>query len=32
VSAGIEDPRADPAATRAAYDRSAKEVRIIAMK
>lgn len=32
VSAGIDDPRADPAATRAAYDRSAKEMRIIAMK
>ncbi|NUQ79421.1 MAG: hypothetical protein HUU21_38415 [Polyangiaceae bacterium] len=32
VSAGIEDPRSDPAATLAAYERSAKEVRIIAMK
>jgi hypothetical protein len=32
VSAGIEDPRADPAATLAAYDRSAREVRMVAMK
>ncbi|HZF47867.1 MAG TPA: hypothetical protein VE093_04415 [Polyangiaceae bacterium] len=32
VSAGIDDPRADPAATRAAYDRSAREVRTVAMK
>jgi hypothetical protein len=31
VGAGIEDPRADPAATMAAYERSAREVRTVAM-
>lgn len=32
VAAGIADPQDDPAATRAAYERSAHEVRLIAMR
>lgn len=32
VAAGIEDPTENPAATRAAYERSAHEVRIVAMR
>jgi hypothetical protein len=32
VAAGIEDPQADPAATMAAYERSAREVRLVAMR
>jgi hypothetical protein len=32
VAAGIEDPLADPRATRAAYDRSVHEVRLVAMR
>jgi len=32
VSAGIEDPLVDPRATRAAYDRSVHEVRLVAMR
>lgn len=32
VAAGIDDPQAHPAATRAAYERSTHEVRLIAMR
>jgi hypothetical protein len=32
VAAGIDDPQAHPAATRAAYERSAHEVRLVAMR
>lgn len=32
VAAGIDDPFADPDGTRAAYERSAHEVRIVAMR
>jgi hypothetical protein len=32
VAAGIEDPLVDPRATRAAYDRSVHEVRLVAMR
>lgn len=32
VDAGIEDPVADPAGTKAAYERSAREVRLVAMR
>ena len=32
VAAGIEDPQDDPAATRAAYDRSSREVGLVAMR
>lgn len=32
VAAGIEDPSENPAATRAAYERSAHEVRLVAMR
>ncbi len=32
VAAGIDDPQANPAATRAAYERSAHEVRLVAMR
>jgi hypothetical protein len=32
VAAGIDDPMADPAATRAAYERSNHEVRLVAMR
>lgn len=32
VAAGIEDPQEDPGATRAAYERSAHEVRFVAMR
>lgn len=32
VAAGIEDPELDPAATRAAYDRSSREVRVVAVR
>jgi hypothetical protein len=32
VAAGIDDPELDRAATRAAYDRSAREVRLVAMR
>lgn len=32
VDAGIEDPLADPAGTKAAYERSAREVRLVAMR
>jgi hypothetical protein len=32
VAAGIEDPLAEPEATRAAYERSAREVRLVAMR
>ncbi|HVY45396.1 MAG TPA: hypothetical protein VHB21_05930 [Minicystis sp.] len=32
VAAGIEDPLRDPAATRAAYERSVREVRLVAMR
>jgi hypothetical protein len=32
VAAGIEDPLANPAGTRAAYERSAREVRLVAMR
>lgn len=32
VAAGIEDPYANPAGTKAAYERSAREVRLVAMK
>jgi hypothetical protein len=32
VEAGIEDPLADPAGTRDAYERSTREVRIVAMR
>jgi hypothetical protein len=32
VAAGIDDPQASPAATRAAYERSAHEVRLVAMR
>jgi hypothetical protein len=32
VAAGIEDPRADPDATFAAYERSSREVRLVAMR
>ncbi len=32
VAAGIEDPLTDPRATRAAYDRSVHEVRLVAMR
>lgn len=32
VAAGIDDPLADPAATRAAYERSTREVRLVAMR
>jgi predicted Zn-dependent protease len=32
VAAGIDDPQDDPAATRAAYERSTHEVRLVAMR
>ena len=32
VAAGIDDPLANPAATRAAYERSTHEVRLVAMR
>jgi len=32
VAAGIDDPQAHPAETRAAYERSAHEVRLVAMR
>lgn len=32
VAAGIDDPATDPAATRAAYERSKHEVRVVAMR
>lgn len=32
VAAGIDDPRIDPHATRAAYERSTRQVRLIAMR
>ena len=32
VAAGIDDPQDDPDATRAAYERSAHEVRLVAMR
>ena len=32
VAAGIDDPQADPEGTRVAYERSAHEVRLIAMR
>jgi len=32
VAAGIDDPQANPTATRAAYERSAHEVRLVAMR
>ena len=32
VAAGIDDPQQNPAATRAAYDRSLHEVRVVAMR
>lgn len=32
VAAGIDDPQANPAATRAAYERSAHDVRLVAMR
>jgi hypothetical protein len=32
VAAGIEDPQANPSATRAAYERSTHEVRLVAMR
>ena len=32
VAAGIDDPQTDPDATRAAYERSAHEVRLVAMR
>ncbi|MCC6555806.1 MAG: hypothetical protein IT372_22825 [Polyangiaceae bacterium] len=32
VAAGIDDPRSDPTATRAAYERSTREVRLVAMR
>jgi hypothetical protein len=32
VAAGIDDPQHDPAATLAAYERSAHEVRLVAMR
>ncbi|MFT3773901.1 MAG: hypothetical protein QM820_51690 [Minicystis sp.] len=32
VAAGIDDPQENPAATRAAYERSAHEVRLVAMR
>jgi len=32
VAAGIDDPHADPSATVAAYERSAHEVRLVAMR
>ena len=32
VAAGIDDPLDNPAATRAAYERSAHEVRLVAMR
>lgn len=32
VDAGIEDPSADPGATKAAYERSASAVRLVAMR
>jgi hypothetical protein len=32
VAAGINDPQEDPAATRAAYERSVHEVRLVAMR
>jgi hypothetical protein len=32
VAAGIDDPQADPAATMAAYERSSREVRLVAMR
>ncbi|WP_437675215.1 hypothetical protein [Sorangium sp. So ce131] len=32
VAAGVEDPQADPIAVRAAYERSASEVRLVAMR
>lgn len=32
VAAGIDDPQADPSATVAAYERSTREVRIVAMR
>jgi hypothetical protein len=31
-AAGIEDPSADPEATRAAYERSARDMRLVAMR
>lgn len=32
VAAGIDDPQEDPTATRAAYERSSHEVRLVAMR
>jgi hypothetical protein len=32
VAAGVDDPHADPRATRAAYERSTREVRLVAMR
>ena len=32
VAAGVDDPQADPRATRAAYERSTREVRLVAMR
>jgi hypothetical protein len=32
VAAGIDDPQADPEGTRSAYERSAHEVRLVAMR
>jgi hypothetical protein len=32
VAAGIDDPQQNPAATRAAYERSAHAVRLVAMR
>src|SRR5262245_23012193 len=32
VAAGIDDPHADPSATMAAYERSAHELRVVAMR
>ena len=32
VAAGIDDPQADPDGTRAAYERSAREVHLVAMR
>lgn len=32
VAAGVDDPQRDPAATMAAYERSAREVRLVALR
>jgi hypothetical protein len=32
VAAGIEDPYADPSGTKAAYERSAREIRLVAVR